>query len=80
LIQGYFYHRNAFSSCFYEKQTFSRNTRALCRQYEREFGVEQAYEKIYSKHFKRSYNGVATKLYAKLLANIMQGEQQKSPE
>lgn len=80
LVDGYFYHRGAFSGCFYEKQTYSRNTRSLCKQYESYFGVEQSYEKIYSKHFKKQYNGVPTKLYAKLLANITKGEQQKSPE
>lgn len=74
LCRGYFYHREAFSGCFYEKQTYSRNTRSLCKQYESCFGVEQAYEKIYRKHFKKHYKGKPTKQYIKLSDSIRRGE------
>lgn len=74
LVDGYFYHREAFTGCFYEKQTYSRAKRDLCKQYENYFGVEQAYDKIYSKHFKKQYNAKPTKRFLKLQQSILKGE------
>jgi len=67
LCGGYFYHRTAFRGCMYEKQTYSHNTRWLGRQVDQLFGSDKAYEKIYSKYFKKTYNGRKTMRYKKLL-------------
>jgi len=70
LCGGYFYHRTAFRGCMYEKQTYSHNTRWLGRQVDQLFGSDKAYEKIYSKYFKKTYNGRKTMRYKKLLEQI----------
>ena len=74
LIGGYFYHRSAFRGCMYEKQTQSYNNRWLCRQFDKLHGSDKAYEQIYSKHFKKRYNGKPTKRYLKLLKQAKAGE------
>lgn len=74
LIDGYFYHRSAFRGCMYEKQTYSHNNRWLGKQFDKLFGSEKAYEQIYSKHFKKQYNGKPTKRYLKLLKQAHAGE------
>ena len=70
LCSGYFYHRTAFKGCMYEKQTYSHNTRSLGIQVDRLFGSDKAFEQIYSKYFKKTYNGRKTKKYEKLLKQI----------
>lgn len=74
LVGGYFYHRSAFRSCMYEKQTYSHNNRWLCKQFDKLFNSEKAYEQIYSRHFKKQYNGKPTKRYLKLLKQAKAGE------
>lgn len=66
-IEAHFYHRSAFKGCMYEKQAQSNRSRKLIQQYEKIFGVDKAFEQIYSKHFKKYYNGKPTKRYSKLL-------------
>lgn len=74
LIGGYFYHRSAFRGCMYEKQTYSHNNRWLGKQFDKLFGSEKAYGQIYSKHFKKQYNGKPTKRYLNLLKQAKAGE------
>lgn len=74
LIDGYFYHRSAFRGCMYEKQTYSHNNRWLGKQFDKMAGRERAYEQIYSKFFKKQYNGKPTKRYLKLLKQVNAGE------
>jgi hypothetical protein len=47
----------------YEKQTQSRCGRNLRKEFDRLFGSEEAYELIFSKHFKRSYKGKPTRRF-----------------
>jgi len=70
LVDTYFLHRSAFGGCFYEKQTQSRNNRKLIKQLEIIFGTDKATEKIYSKHFKKSYKGEPTKHYMTFLNQV----------
>lgn len=70
LVDTYFYHRSAFRGCMYDKQTQSHKNRRLGKQFERLFGMDKAFELIYSKHFKKQYNGKPTKRYLKLLKQI----------
>lgn len=74
LVGGYFYHRSAFRGCMYEKQTYSHNNRWLGKQFDKLFNSEKAYEQIYSKYFKKLYNGKPTKRYLKLLKQAKAGE------
>ena len=67
LVNTYFYHRSAFRGCMYDKQTQSHKNRNLFKHYEIVFGVDIAFDQIYSKHFKKYYNGKPTKRYLKLL-------------
>ena len=70
MVQTYFYHREAFKGCMYEKQTYSRRGRKLNRSFEELFGIEKAYEQIYNKYFKRQHAGKPTRRYQKLLRKI----------
>ncbi len=74
LVGGYFYHSSAFRGCMYEKQTYSHNNRWLGKQFDKLFNSEKAYEQIYSKYFKKQYNGKPTKRYLKLLKQAKAGE------
>jgi hypothetical protein len=67
LVDTYFYHRTAFRGCMYEKQTESHKNHSLFKLFDRAKRAENAEEQIYSKHFKKYYNGKPTKRYSKLL-------------
>lgn len=74
LVGAKFLHRKAFTGCYYEKQTFSHIARSQIKLFDKYAGVDKAYEKIYSKHFRRQYKGRITKRYARLLKQISIGE------
>lgn len=74
LVGGKFLHREAFRGCFYEKQTYSRNNRGLCKKFEIIFGSDKAYEQIYGKYFKQQYAGKPTKKFLKLWKDIKKAE------
>jgi hypothetical protein len=65
-----FLHREAFTDCMYESQTYSAKSRQLCKMYEKAFDSDKLYEQLYSKHFKRTYAGKPTKRYLKLMQKI----------
>ena len=69
-IGGRFLHREAYTGCMYETQTYSKKNRYLFRQFNKHFGRDKAHEKIFSKHFKTHYAGKPTKRYQKLLKQI----------
>ena len=73
-IGGYFLHREAFKSCMYTSQTRSKTWRGWEKSFGSYFDVEKCYDEIYSKHFKRSYQGKPTKRYLKLLRKIGLGD------
>jgi len=74
LISGYFYHREAFSGCIYESQTWSKKYREMDRTYETIFRTERLYEQLYSKHFKMTYAGKPTKRYLRITSLIQKAE------
>jgi len=76
LVDGYFLSRAAFKgfNCMYEKQTYSKYGRSLDLAFGDLFGMDKAYEQIYSKHFKKYYAGKPTKKYLKLLQKIKKSE------
>ena len=70
LIGGYFLHREAFNGCMYESQTHSKNYRQMGKVFGSYFEYDRCYDEIYSKHFKKYYNGKPTKRYLKLAQKI----------
>lgn len=67
----YFLHRTAFNGYMYELQTWSKNTRYLAyTPMYLEMKADGIYEQIYTKHFKKYYNGKPTKRYVNLLKKI----------
>jgi len=73
-IDGYFLHRQAFKGSMYEKQTHSKKWREIEKVYGAYFDIDKLYSELYSKHFKKFYNGKPTKRYLKLLKQIEQSE------
>ena len=74
LADTYLFHRKAFRNCMYDCQTQSHKNRILLRLFDRLTKKENAYGKIYSKHFKKQYNGKPTRRYLKLIKQISNGE------
>lgn len=73
-IQGYFFHREAFKSCYYEKQIQSKYARSLEKNLGAWFKSDKLYSELYSKHFRSQYNGKPTKRYLKLMKQIQEAE------
>ena len=74
LINGKFKHRSALPGGMYSTQTKSKKWRQIEKVYGCYFDSDKHYEEIYSKHFKKTYNGKPTKRYKKLLREIEQAE------
>lgn len=69
-VDGYFLHREAFKGCMYESQTRSKLWRQMEKTFGKVFRIEDAYDCLYSKHFKKHYKGKPTKKYLKLISII----------
>jgi hypothetical protein len=74
LADTYFYHREAFKGCMYEKQTQSKKSRYLDKTIGAYFKTDQLYEQLYKKNFKKQYAGKPTKKYLKLTQQIQKAE------
>lgn len=68
-IDGYFLHRSAVNG-YYEKQIQSKQYRQLERMFGPVFQREKLYEQLYTKHFRKFYNGKPTKRYLKIMAKL----------
>ncbi len=73
-------HRSALPSGMYECQTQSKSWRLMNRIYGSYFELDSLYEELYSKHFKKHYNGKPTKRYLKMMNKMKQIEQIDIPE
>lgn len=73
-VGGYFLHREAFKGCFYDSQVQSKYYRFVDKNYGSYFKIDQLYEELYKKNFKKFYAGKPTKRYLKLKAQIEQAE------
>lgn len=73
-IDGYFLHREAFDGCMYECQTYSKKLRELEKSFGSQFKLEQLYDELNSKHFKKSYKGQPTKRLERLMNQINAAE------
>jgi hypothetical protein len=74
LVDGWFYHREAFKEAMYSLQTYSLKDRFLCGQWDKMKRADKARQMLYSKHFKKYYKGKPTKRYLKALKWIREGE------
>ncbi|UAM98752.1 hypothetical protein K8354_02700 [Polaribacter litorisediminis] len=69
-----FIHRSAIKDGMYSKQIESKKYRHIDRVYGSYFKSAKYFEILYSKNFKRSYDGKPTKKYLKLMAKINEGK------
>lgn len=74
LINGRFQHRSILKTGMYSSQTQSKYYRSLDKVYGAYFKSDSYYSELYSKHFKKYYNGKPTKKYLKLLEQINKAE------
>jgi len=74
LQNGYFLHRTAIKSNMYESQTRSKYSRFLYAHFGAYFKLDELYSELYSKNFKKFYNGKPTKRYLKIMQKINQAE------
>ena len=74
LIGGYFLHREAFSGCMYETQTQSKKYRQLDKTLGAYFEIDNLYEELYKKNFKKTYAGKPTKRYLRIMEQIQKAE------
>lgn len=74
LVDGYFYHRSAFSGWMYDKQTESKKNRFSGKLFDKWQAAYNASKEIRRKHFKKQYNGKPTRLYLKYLQQIDVGQ------
>jgi len=72
-IDNHFYHRSAYSFGTYQTQTLGTKDKFLIRQFDKMTKANNAKSKLYSKNFKKQYNGKPTKQYLKLLKQIEAG-------
>lgn len=77
LQSGYFLHRTAIKSNMYESQTKSKYSRFLDTHFGAYFDLDKLYSELYSKNFKKYYNGKPTKRYLKIMQKINQAEKVK---
>lgn len=70
LIGGYFLHREAFKGCMYETQTQSKKYRQLDKTLGAYFEIDNLYEELYKKNFKKTYAGKPTKKYLRIMEQI----------
>lgn len=72
---GYFLHREAFRGCMYESQVQSKKDRDMLKVFGSYFKLDNLYNQLYKKNFKKTYAGKPTKRYLKLMKQIQQAEQ-----
>ena len=73
-IGGYFLHREAFNGCMYETQTQSKKYRQLDKTFGAYFEIDNLYEELYKKNFKKTYAGKPTKKYLRIMEQIQKAE------
>jgi hypothetical protein len=79
-IGGYFLHREAFNGCMYESQTKGKSYRNFDKTFGVYFKLDQLYEQIFSKHFKKVYAGKPTKRYLRIMEQIQRLESVDKPK
>lgn len=72
-IEGYFMHREGIKG-YYEKQIQSKHYRHLEKAYGPLFQQDKLYMQLYSKYFRKYYNGKPTKRYLKIMNQLKAAE------
>lgn len=80
LVGGYFLHRDAFNGCMYDSQTKSKKWRDMEKVYGSYFDCDKYFKELYSKHFKKFYNGKPTKRYLYLKQKIAEAERHSAQD
>ena len=73
LINGYFKHRYALPGLMYQNQIESKKWREWKRIFAKDFN-DDVYTELYSKNFKRYYNGKMTKRFARISKKLQEIE------
>lgn len=73
LINGYFKHRSALPGLMYQNQIESKKWREWNRIFAKDFN-DDVYTELYSKNFKRYYNGKMTKRFARISKELQERE------
>ncbi len=73
LIKGYFKHRSALPGLMYQIQIESKKWREWNRIFAKDFN-DKLHAELYSKYFKRYYNGKMTKRFARISKKIQETE------
>ena len=73
LINGFFKHRSALPGLMYQNQIESKKWREWNRIFAKDFN-DDVYTELYSKNFKRYYNGKMTKRFARISKKLQEIE------
>jgi len=73
-IGGYFFHREAFKGCMYQTQTQSKKYRQLDKTLGAYFKTDELCSQLYQKHLKKTYAGMPTKKYLRIMEQIQKAE------
>ena len=73
-INGYFAHREAFTGCMYEIQTYSKRNREINKILSTHFKLDKLYTELNKKNLKKMYAGKPTKRYLRIMEQIKQAE------
>jgi hypothetical protein len=73
-IGGYFLHREAFKKCMYQSQIETKRYRQIDKTFGAYFRSEELYSELHKKHFKKTYAGMPTKRYLRIIKQIEQAE------
>lgn len=73
-VDGYFFHRDAFSDSLYISQTLSKKARDLNKILGQAFGLDSLYSELLKKNLKKKYRGKPTKKLSALTKKIEIGE------
>lgn len=73
-IGGYFLHREAFKNCLYQSQIETKRDRQIDKTFGAYFKSEELYSELHKKHFKKTYAGIPTKRYLRIIEQIEQAE------
>ena len=73
-IGGYFLHREAFKNCLYQSQIETKRDRRMDKTFRAYFKSEELYSELHKKHFKKTYAGIPTKRYLRIMEQIEQAE------
>jgi len=74
LIDGYFFHREAFKGCMYETQTQSKKYREMDKTFGAYYRLDHLFKQLHQKHFKKTYAGKPTKRYLRIIEQIERAE------